>query len=306
MFVLDTIFPLFAVIALGFVTVRTGYLSATVVRPVGELVIRVALPALIFQALTSTPIEEALEPSFIAGYALASLTVFAGAFAVFRARFHGDTASAGLAALGTSASNSGYIGYAIAAAVIGPPAATMLAQCMVVENLMVIPLALSLMAGRDGLGRLAVLKRTAVSLARNPLIIAMAAGLLVAIAGIELAAPIRQPIEMLARVSSPVALFVVGGTLASLKAGRIAGDAALIVGTKLIAHPLATFAALSVMPGLDARTILGGVLFACAPMISIYPIFGQGTRLEQTTAAALLAATVASFLTLSAVLWAIG
>ncbi len=43
-----------------------------------------------------------------------------------------------------SASNSGFIGYPVAAMVLGSPAAMFLALNMLIENLLIIPLALTL------------------------------------------------------------------------------------------------------------------------------------------------------------------
>jgi hypothetical protein len=55
--------------------------------------------------------------------------------------------------------------------------------------------------------------------------------------------------------------------------------------------------ALLLVPGLDPLVVATGVIFASVPMITIYPIIGAQFGEEQATAAALLAATVAAFVT---------
>ena len=69
---------------------------------------------------------------------------------------------------------------------------------------------------------------------------------------------------------------------------------------KLVVHPLAVFAALMAMPGLDPVLIAGGVIFASVPMMSIYPLLGARFGLAGLSAAALLSATVLSCLSITA------
>ena len=93
-----------------------------------------------------------------------------------------------------SVSNSGFIGYPIAVMVLGQTAAVAMALGMLVENLLLIPLALALAeAGTQrGNGGWALLRETGLRLARNPLIIAIAVGLLLSLLQIRLpAVPLR-------------------------------------------------------------------------------------------------------------------
>ena len=63
-------------------------------------------------------------------------------------------------------------------------------------------------------------------------------------------------------------------------------------------HPLAVFAALWLLPATDA-TLSAAVLFAGMPMLSIYPVLSQKYGLVGFSAAALLAASVCSFATIT-------
>ena len=74
--------------------------------------------------------------------------------------------------------------------------------------------------------------------------------------------------------------------------------------TKL--HPLAVLLMFTWFPVQDPALRIAGVLFACAPMMSIYPIVGQRFGLAGRCAAALLGATVLSFLTISAFIGLLG
>ena len=60
---------------------------------------------------------------------------------------------AAMTGLGMSASNSGFIGYPVVVMVVGPLAALPMALCMLVESLLMVPLALTLAeAGRQNGG----------------------------------------------------------------------------------------------------------------------------------------------------------
>jgi hypothetical protein len=68
-----------------------------------------------------------------------------------------------------------------------------------------------------------------------------------------------------------------------------------IVLGKLLLHPLLIFLLLHFLLPVPAWLQVAAVLFACAPMMSIYPIMGQKYGHEGLCAATLLAATVTSF-----------
>ncbi|MES2666127.1 MAG: AEC family transporter [Pseudomonadota bacterium] len=304
--VLNAILPLFSVILIGFVAVRTGYVPAANIRPLGDLVIRIALPALIFKAVSEVTPGAQMNLGYILAYAAASLAMFGLGAAVMRFGFGRSVPQAAVAGLGVSASNSGFMGYPIVLALMGPWATTILAQNMVVENLIIIPLTLILLSFTAAEGGRQGLKPILWDFLRNPLVVALVAALVVQGLGLRLPAPVMQTFDILARMSSPAALFVIGGTLASLPLGRDYGGVGLLLGGKLILHPLATWAALSLVPGMDPAMLAGGVLFAAVPMVSIYSLLGQRAGLQLLTATALLAATVVCFGTIGFWIWVLG
>ncbi|MCL4188938.1 MAG: AEC family transporter [Rhodobacteraceae bacterium] len=299
--VLPTVLPLFALIAAGFAGTRTGYVPPALIAPVTAYAIRVAMPAMVFDAVTSVPVTEALNPGFMAAYAGASLAVLAAGMAVGRAVFALPRPQAAIMAMGMACSNSGFMGYPVALGVVGPAAAPLLAQCMLVENVLMFPVVLALTeaGGRSPLrSALAALA----GLARNPMILALAAALALSASGLALPAPLAEAVAMLARTGPTIALLIIGATIAALPLAGVYGMAGTIAAGKLVLHPAAVLAALSLVPGLDPVLLHGGVVFAAVPMLSIYPIFGERAGLRLLAAAALLAATIGSFATLPAVL----
>lgn len=96
--------------------------------------------------------------------------------------------------------------------------------------------------------------------------------------------------------------------LVGLPVAGLAGRAAPIVGGKLVGHPLAVLAAMLALPlvglpPLEPTLAMAAVLLAAMPMASVYPIMAQAYGHEDLSATALLLTTIASFFTLSALLW---
>lgn len=286
--------PLFAVILIGFLAVRSRYLPAEALRPVGEVVLRIALPALVFLSVAGAAPGQGLQPAALLAIGTGSLAAF-GCGVVAAIWLLGlPMRQAALVALGLSVSNSGFIGYPVAQQLFGAAeAGRLLAHMMVVENMAIIPLALILSSERRG-GALMLIR----DLARNPLILALAAALAFRLAGLSLPGLAVQTLDLLARMSAPAALLVVGATLAVLRPQGQAGGVALIVAGKLLLHPALTLAAFALIGGSSGTFVLGAVLFAAMPMLSIYPILCQRAGLGPLAASALLAATVLGTITL--------
>ena len=296
--------PIFILIALGFLSVRGGLVSREQIRGIGIFVINFALPALIIKALATRPLGEVLNPGYLLAYCLASLGVFALGFGVSRWLRGDDLQGSAISAMGMSVSNSGFIGYPVVAMLLGPTAALALALGMLVENLVMIPLALVLAeAGRQSGGAARrVVAEIARRLAKNPIILGMLVGLGLSLLEIRLPPILLRSVELLAQASAPAALFVIGGTLYGLKPGGMLADVGQVTLGKLVLHPLAVYAAFSLVPSVDPTLKIAALLFASAPMMSIYPLLGQQYGLENRCAAALVTATALSFLSMSLLL----
>jgi malonate transporter len=220
---------------------------------------------------------------------------------------HSATASTFLA-MGMSSSNSGFVGYPIMLLTLAPMAGVVLALNMLVENLVVIPLLLWLAERAKGTGDpWRALTQSLVRLATNPLFLALAAGLVISATGWQLPAPVTRSIDLLASASGALSLFVIGGTLVGLPLAGMGQRVMPVVLGKLLVHPLLVWGAVSALPwlGLDLSPELrmAAVLSAAMPVMGIYPTLAQAHGQEDTSAAALMATTMASFFTLSTLLW---
>lgn len=297
--------PAFLVIAIGFAAVRSGLFDKSETRILGKFAINIALPAMLLKALTERPFAEIMNVGYLSAYTLGSLAVFTAGIGFARLVQKKTLQTSVVHGMGMSLSNSGFIGYPIVLQVVGPAAGIALALCFLVENLLIVPLTLALAESSGGDGKKAhrVVIETFTRLAKNPLIIAIVVGFSLALLGIRLPAPIARSIDMLSLAAAGVALFVIGGTLVGIKVRGMRRDIAQIVAGKLVLHPLFVFIALALLPPLDPTLHVAAIAFACMPMASIFPIIAQRFGEEELPAAALMAATISAFFSVSAVIW---
>jgi len=298
--ILSITIPIYLIIGLGFVAARWQLFAQPDMRALSRFVVNFCLPALLFRALSQRRLGEVFDGVYLLAYALGSLLVLLGATACIRLLRGKPMPLAALHGLGMAGSNSAFIGYPIALQLLGPAAGVALALTMVVENLMVLPLALVLADSSSALRWDRALLQSLRGLLRNPMILAIIAGVAFALSGLQLPDTLARTIQIVAGAASPVALFVIGGSLVGLRLQGLHADIAIVVTGKLLLHPLAVFALLWLLPPLDAELRAAAVVYACMPMLSIYPLLAQKYQAESFSAAALLVATVASFATITA------
>jgi predicted permease len=297
--------PIYLAIALGYVFTRQGVFAKADMQVFGKFTLNLALPALLFNALSQRRIGEILNGHYLMAYALGSLVVaLGGLFWARKVKGHSLSYSS-MMAMGMSCPNSGFVGYPIMLLTLGPVAGVALALNMVVENLLTIPF---LMAVADAQGGTAgqwkqVIVQTLKNLAKNPMIWGIAGGFLFSLFDLQLAAPLARTVNLFAQASAVLSLFVIGGSLVGLKVEGLKGTVTQIAFGKLFLHPLAMFMVLTFItpvadPSLRSAALLSGAL----PMLGIFTILSQRHGHGAISAAALLVTTVVSFFTLSGLL----
>ncbi len=298
--------PIYLAVLLGYACTRLGLFAKADMRLFGKFVINLALPALLFNALSSRSVGEILNPGYMAAYALAGLLMIGVGLVVARVLARQPLHYASMFAMGMSCPNSGFVGYPVVLLTLGGSVAGVgLALNMMVENLLLIPLLLALAdleGSRGGAGQ--VVLRTLKGLVRNPMIIAIVAGLLASLLGWTPPLPLSRTVNLFAQASGALSLFVIGGSLVG-QSLRGMGPAVLqITLGKLVLHPLLMFAVLGwLVPVADPQLRTAVLLTTAMPIMGIYTILSQRHGHEGISAAALLATTAASFFTLSGLLW---
>lgn len=303
--------PIYLLMLLGFTAVRLGWFTKADMRILGQFVVRLALPAMLFRVLSQQRIEDLLDGRSMLAYASGSLMALGIGW--WWGRRRGSGSYAAFVGLGCSGSNTGFIGAPILLQSWGPTAGAALAVAFTVENLLTLTVALTLAEWAhihhthpgSHPSRRQVLLQALRPLARHPMLWAIGIGGLFAAAGWRLPPVLGRCIDLLANASAAVALVVIGGTLVGLKLDGQRTDLAAVAVGKLLIHPLAVAASLLLLWPALGTVHWALVVIAALPMLSIYPVLAQRFQHDGFCAAALLVTTVCSFFTLSALMLAL-
>ncbi len=298
--------PIYLAIALGYAATRQGLFSKADMQVFGKFTLQLALPALLFNALSRRSVAEILNWHYLGAYALSTLAVVVLALLWVRRVQKQPLAFSGVVAMGMSCPNSGFVGYPVMLLTLGGSVAGVsLALNMIVENLLIIPLLLAVADsdGAPGQWRKA-LAQTMGGLARNPMIWGIVSGFVVSVAGWHVPEPLSRTIHLFSAASGALSLFVIGGSLVGLKPDGLKATIAQIGFGKLVLHPvLMTVVLLWLIPIADPALRTAALLTTALPMMGIYTILAQRFGLGTISAAAQLVTTVLSFFSLSLLLW---
>lgn len=301
--ILNTVFPLFALILVGFLAAKLKVLGADAVTALNKFVVWMALPALMFQAMAQISWDEINQPGYIATSVLSMALVFSVAYLLDRKRPLADISLEGMAA---SYSNTGYMGIPLALMVFGDAIlpAVVLAIILTACGLFAFSIVLIEIDLHSDNRWWTTASKVVTSLARNPLVAAPLAGLLVALLQIPLPSGVYQFTTLLGAAASPCALVTIGLFLAhSGQATRRHSAVYRIVGLKLVLHPLITFVLVRWvfdMPPMWGNTaiLLSALPVGTGPFM-LAALYG---REPATTSRAILVSTIVSVGTVSGLL----
>ena len=306
--IVGLVLPFFGMIFLGAAVARITRQPIEALGWMNTFVLYVALPALFFQLIARTPVEELTEWSYIFGVVLSAYIVFALMFVfsiVFSGGLIGESTIKGLAA---AYGNIGYMGPGLALLTFGEAAAVPVALIFCFENIMHFAVAPTMMAlsGEEKASLWKVALKVVRQIAFHPFIIATAAGVLAAWLQFQPPMAIDRLLQYLAQAAAPCALFAMGVTLALRPLKRVPKELGLIAALKLVIHPLIVYVVLSAIGDFPDIWVYTAVLMAALPTATNVFVIGQqyGVWVERASASILLT-TVISVVTLTALLYAI-
>lgn len=200
--------------------------------------------------------------------------------------------------------NTIYMGLPLAIAVFGEDVAIPIVLMLTVDVTLLIPLTMAIVQADRQLGGQwpELLRSVAGALMRNPLIIAIFAGVLISALGLRLPTPVENFTDLLGSAAAPSALFALGATLAGQPISKGIGEVSYMITFKLLVHPTAvwfTTYLLGVDPFWAAVAILGSALPTAA---NVFIIAKQYDTYVERASSAILVSTAISVATVSTLL----
>ena len=332
--ILGVTLPLAAVIALGFLAVWRGWFPAAAILGVGAFVRNFAIPAAIFAGLSVHDFGAVFHGGFVLAFTVASLLSFLLTYALVRGPGGEGPTPAALLALVGSMSNGIMIGMPLVTALFGTLALATIAQQLLVENLLIIPLALLLadlgrsrvQAGHTGADQPGTargdagwsappaerLLRVLGGVARNPIVVATLLGLAFAGLPVSVPGPFERAVSLLAGSAGGLALFFVGASLFGTDLSASLNRIAAAVTVKMLLHPLIVLGVFwVVMLGWQALGWLPAnpvvvhacLIIACLPTGGMLPAIAARYGQDQPVSLALAVMTLISLVSAPLTVW---
>jgi len=298
--------PFFGIIFIGFACGKWRRIPDEGLAWMNFFILYVALPALFFRILSQTPLEKLAQADFIMATTLATGSAFTLAFIIGLFLRRGRIGEATLAGVGGGFGNVGYMGPGLALATLGPDASVPVALIFCFDALLIFVMVPLLMAfsGSSNVRFGRALLEVVRSIALNPLLLAAGLGAAAAAIRLELPVAVDRLLQFLYVSAAPCALFALGVTVALRPVGRLFPDVPLLAAVKLIVHPVILLLLLQVFGPFSPTWVGTAVLMAALPPALTAYVFARqyGTWIEQASSLVLFG-TLASVVTLIAVMW---
>lgn len=308
--IVSSLLPVVLLIALGWIAGRRQWIGPGSVKDLSNLVFLLLSPALLFRSMSVVHVQDlSLKP--VAAYFLGAGVIFAGTLLVY-----GFNRTAAVLGMASTYSNTSMIGIPLIGLAYGPPGMVTLLTLISLHALVLLTLAtvaVELAVAREAAQNggpqhhVAVLVWQAVRNAVfHPVPIPIVAGLVFAQTGWTIPPVIDTPLMLLGQAFGPVALVMVGITLAQNHVGPQLRPALGLALAKNLLHPVLVVL-FGWMLGLHGLALSVMVVAGSMPMGANVFLFAQRYRTkEEMITASVAVSTVLGLVTVSAVMAFVG
>ena len=301
--------PFFGLILLGFIAAKVRPIPRDGLAWMNTFIIYIALPAMFFQLLSKTPVDQLASWGFIFASTFGTYVAFALSFGIgFLAR-GGTVATATVRGLAGAYGNIGYMGPGLAIAALGPEAVVPVALVFCFDNTMHFAMAPLLMAlGGEGedISRWALARSVAWRIASHPFILATVVGVGAAVLEFDTPEVATALMSFLANAAAPCALFAMGVTVALAPRLRLPLVAWPLTAVKLVVHPVLVWLLLGWIGDFEPVWVYAAVLLAGLPSATnVFVIAQQYETWVEEASSMVVLTTVLSVFTVTGLLYAI-
>ena len=238
--ILDIILPVFGLVVLGFGAAKAKWFDEGAIRGLSLFVFNFAIPVMLFRTLAQVELPASIEWGFLLSYFLGAFIVFGLGMASAGLLFGRPLEAQGAAGLAAGYSNTVLLGIPLILTAFGDAAALPVFLLVAFHSLLLLPAGTAVIeAGRgrgEGLRRLPMV--TAVGMAKNPIVVGLALGLVFNLLDISIPGPIDTIAETLGQAALPCATFAMGASLALYRIAGSLAESAVLIGLKIFVHPL--------------------------------------------------------------------
>lgn len=242
---MDPILPVFAILAFGFAMGRAGRVAQADARVLNRCAMAILVPILIFDLVANAPVRD-FSPLPMLVFAAVEWVIFAAVFVLCRRGLKLGQGEAVILAFGAVFANNAFYGLPIALLLHGEGGVLPMTMVVALDSIVTFGgIIMVLQVIERGSVRPRVLLAI---LFRSPVLLAILAGVAVALAGVALPGPVQTFLGFNGKAAAPVALFALGVVLSGT---RFVPDRAVVVVSlvKLVVFPASLWLALSPVAG---------------------------------------------------------
>ncbi len=262
---LEIVLPIFAVVFTGWIVGRFEIIKGERINGLADFTFFIAIPALMFRSVVRSIRWETADPGVLLAYFGSGLVVYGIALIVGLRVFKISFEEAAMLGLACTFGNSVQLGIPMVVRTFGEHGLVPLMLIISFHSLVLIGLTtvlIEIARGRGGGAKAAALQ-SAKGAAKNPIIIAMVAGLITAAFDVELPRMADDFLALLGASGIPCALFALGAQLSRFRFGGYWRPTAAILVLKLAVLPALAWGfglGLELPPETAAVAILGAGL----------------------------------------------
>ena len=235
--IVDSFFPLIALIGLGWLCRRRGFIGPAAARELTLFVVWLALPSLLFEAIANASLRELWQPQFVVACGVSMIVPFV--VVTWWQPKSLDFVDRCLDGFGATYANSGFIGIPLSALLLGKDALIPATIMVLMTAVLVFAVGIVLLeiGGGTAASPMASVRKAGRAVARNPLVLATVLGMAWSAIGVPMPEAPHRVLALLAGAAGPCALVSIGALLAEPAPPGQAVSIAPVVIAKLVLQP---------------------------------------------------------------------
>ena len=297
----EVMMTLFAIVIVGYVAGRLGYMGGEFDKRLSSLVINITCPALILSSAMTGELPDRRLILPLLGISIITYIILTGVAFWLPRYLTKQKADEGIVGFALMFGNVGFMGYPVVASIFGHQAVFYAAVLNVVNTLAVFTVGTILIVGDLGDGKRFQKK----VLYSTPMLSAYLAMLIVALGIGNIPSLISQPLTMIGNITVPAALLIIGSSMSQLSLRTMLGNRTVYATTlfRLILIPLGFYYLFSAI-GFDPYVVNINTVVIAMPVATYGTIlclkYGRETTLitEVTLITTLLSMLTIPLLTL--------
>lgn len=297
-----TVFPIFAVILIGWSAVRAGLVREETGNGVADFVFVIAIPLMLFRTLATASLPDAPPWLFWSAYFLGLAFVWLVVAMLARSVFGRGTKEAGIIGFTVGQSNLVLLGIPLILRVFGEDGSVPLFLLVAINLPVTLTIATLMIESAEPADKR--LRNMAIKLVTNPILIGIGAGLAYRQTGWSIPGPAMASLRFIGDAAAPCALFAMGAALSRYGLGGDLRLLTIVVALKIIAFPALVYVlAYKVMALPPVWAAVATVLAASPCGVNAY-LLAERYRLGMGLASGAIAvSTILSVLTTTFWVW---